>query len=35
MSKSRRIYNNFLTVVMAVLCLLWVYPIGRIFLYSL
>ena len=35
MSKSRRIYNNFLTVVMAVLCLLWVYPIVLIFLNSL
>ena len=35
MAKAKRLYDNILTVVMAVLCLLWVYPVVLIFLNSL
>ena len=31
MAKAKRLYDNILTVVMAVLCLLWVYPVVLIF----
>ena len=35
MSKSKRLSNNITTVIMALLCLLWVYPIVLIFINSL
>ena len=35
MAKTKRLYNTILTVVMSILCLLWVYPVVLIFLNSL